>query len=1025
MSSKSFGGTIKLQGESEYRKALTNISSNLKVLTSEMKVVESQYDKNDKSASNLTKQNEVLNKKIQEQKDKVEILTKALEDSKTETGENSETSKKWQVELNNAKAELNKLEKTVDDNTKSMDDFGESEEDASEKGLKLGDVIKAHLISDVIKTGLRAVADGMRKVVSSLEEWSDMSNALKEQEAKLTRVMRNTTNATDEQIQSIIDLTAKEEKLGVVSQETQLAGLQELGTYIEHKESLEKLLPVMNDMIAQQYGIGASMESASSIATMMGKVLGNGQVSALSKLGYKFDKTQEKVLKFGTEEQKAAMLAEVITQSVGGMNRALAQTDAGKMAIANSVMDDYKKTAGETYTTIKNKLVLALSNSLIPVLKTATESFKNWAASVNWTEVGKKITSAIKGVVSVFKWFVDNRKPFIAAIGAMLAAFAVVKITEFAGAFGAVISGLKTAGGLLPTVTALLQKLNLTALANPYVALAAGIAAVGAALVLWIENSDNATEAEKRHKEQLDKLKVSIDENCDSWENLKQKSQEYVDTNMSELSHYESLADELDTIVDKNGKVKKGYEDRANFIVTTLNDALGTEIKLNGNVIKNYKNIQNEIDKLIEKKKAQIILNANEEKYTEAIKNQESALKDLNETNKILQEQEEEREKLVDEWWEVNNRSHFKWELAAIDRKIEKKDEEIQATRNAYKQQENLLSEYAYNISQYENNAALFHKGKYDEMSTVNWDYVKDYQNAENAEMDILQDKIDSHAKNLELLKRLNEQSGDDIYKTQIDAEEKQIKALQKQMQQYLTITGDGLDNVKIEWNDSTAEQLKSLVGYQAEFKDLGDGYVQMYIKGVAQGEPKSKEEMAKLVTETIKEVSKQESDSEKAGQFLIDGVNKGITNQNKQSSVFKSISNFGSKILSKLKSSLQEKSPSKATNEMGQFLDEGIVLGIKQKSKNVLVAADSLGKSVLGTLNSSLSKDLEANRINIASQLNKPNFDYLSGKNRVMQDEVIMVDAFKRALKEVKVVMNGKEMGQFVTNTIEKEVFS
>lgn len=1024
MASKSFGGTIKLQGESEYRKALTNISSNLKVLTSEMRVVESQYDKNDKSTSNLTKQNEVLNKKIQEQKEKVEILTKALEDSKSETGENSETSKKWQVELNNAKAELNKLEKTVDDNTQSMNDFGESEEDASEKGLKLGDVIKGHLISDAIKAGLRAVADGMKKVVSSLEAWSDMSNELKEQEAKLTRVMRNTTNATDDQIQSIIDLTAKEEKLGVVSQETQLAGLQELGTYIEHKESLEKLLPVMNDMIAQQYGIGASMESASSIATMMGKVLGNGQVSALSKLGYKFDKTQEKVLKFGTEEQKAAMLAEVITQSVGGMNRALAQTDAGKMAIANSVMDDYKKTAGETYTTIKNKLVLALSKSLIPVLKTATESFKNWASSVNWTEVGKKITSAIKGVVSVFKWFVDNRKVFVAAIGAMLAAFTVVKITEFAGAFGTFITGLKTAGGLLPTVTGLLQKLNLTALANPYVALAAGIAAVGAALVLWIEHSDDAIEAEKRHKEQLDKLKVSIDENRDSWDSLKEKSKEYVDTNMSELSHYESLADELDDIVDKNGKVKKGYEDRASFIVTTLNDALGTEIKLNGNVIKNYQNIQKEIDKVIEKKKAQIILNANEEKYTEAIKNQESALKDLNDTNKILMEQEEEREKLVDEWWEVNNKPHFKWELAAIDRKIEKKDEEIEATRNAYKQQESLLSEYAYNISQYETNAALFHKGKYDEMSTVNWDYVKDYQNAENMEKDILQDKIDSHAKNLDLLKRLNEQSGDDIYKNQIAAEEKQLKQLQKQMQQYLTITGDNLDKVEIEWNDSTAEQLRSLVSYQAEFRDVGDGMVQMYIKGVAQGEPKSKEEMAKLVTATIKEVSKQESDSEKAGQFLIDGVNKGITNQNKQSSVFKSISNFGSKILSKLKSSLQEKSPSKATNEMGQFLDEGIILGIKKKSQNVIGAADSLGKSVLGTLNTSLNKDLEANKINIASQLNKPNISTLGGKNGVMQEE-LMVDAFKKALKQVKVVMNGKEMGQFVTNTIEREVFS
>ena len=40
----SFGGTVKLTGESEYRKALGEISSNLKVLNSEMKAVTSQYE---------------------------------------------------------------------------------------------------------------------------------------------------------------------------------------------------------------------------------------------------------------------------------------------------------------------------------------------------------------------------------------------------------------------------------------------------------------------------------------------------------------------------------------------------------------------------------------------------------------------------------------------------------------------------------------------------------------------------------------------------------------------------------------------------------------------------------------------------------------------------------------------------------------------------------------------------------------------------------------------------------------------
>lgn len=164
----SFGGTIKLQGESEYRKALKDITSNLTVLSSEMKVVTSQYDKNDKSAANLSQQNEVLTKKIDNQKEKVRVLKQALEDSKKETGEYSDTTKKWQTALNNAEAELNKLDKELDDNTKSIKDFDNSTKDASQSTLKLGDIIKANLISDAIKGGLSALVDGMKKLGSAM-----------------------------------------------------------------------------------------------------------------------------------------------------------------------------------------------------------------------------------------------------------------------------------------------------------------------------------------------------------------------------------------------------------------------------------------------------------------------------------------------------------------------------------------------------------------------------------------------------------------------------------------------------------------------------------------------------------------------------------------------------------------------------------------------------------------------------------------------------------------------------------------
>ena len=180
----SFGGTVKLTGESEYKKALSQINDNLKVLNSEMKVVTSQYDKNDKSALNLTQQNEVLSRKLAEQRDKVDILRQALAEAEEETGENSATSKKWQTELNNAQAELNSLIKKIDDNKQAMEesanatednaesveDLGKEAEESGEKALSLGDIIKANLISDAIIGGIKALGNGIKSLGNAMTE---------------------------------------------------------------------------------------------------------------------------------------------------------------------------------------------------------------------------------------------------------------------------------------------------------------------------------------------------------------------------------------------------------------------------------------------------------------------------------------------------------------------------------------------------------------------------------------------------------------------------------------------------------------------------------------------------------------------------------------------------------------------------------------------------------------------------------------------------------------------------------------
>ena len=152
-----FGGTIKLTGESEYQKALRGIADNMKVLNSEMKVVTSQYDKNDNSSQKLKATSEVLNKKIAEQENKVGILKDALARAEKETGKNSDTSKKWQIQLNQAEAELNDMNRELE---KQQDNLGKS----GEKALKLGDIIKGNLISEGIMAGIK----GLGKAISSV-----------------------------------------------------------------------------------------------------------------------------------------------------------------------------------------------------------------------------------------------------------------------------------------------------------------------------------------------------------------------------------------------------------------------------------------------------------------------------------------------------------------------------------------------------------------------------------------------------------------------------------------------------------------------------------------------------------------------------------------------------------------------------------------------------------------------------------------------------------------------------------------
>lgn len=184
------GAKIELQGEAQFRKAVTQINTNLKTLGTEMTMVKSQFDKGDKSIESYTKKNIVLNKQIGEQKNKISELEKGLSAANEKYGANASQTQKWQQDLNRATAQLNKMEREVKNNNKAIEDannptkelskeidnMGKNADGAGGKLNKLGGVLKASAVAMgavAIAAGAAALKLG-KDVISSFGSYEQL-----------------------------------------------------------------------------------------------------------------------------------------------------------------------------------------------------------------------------------------------------------------------------------------------------------------------------------------------------------------------------------------------------------------------------------------------------------------------------------------------------------------------------------------------------------------------------------------------------------------------------------------------------------------------------------------------------------------------------------------------------------------------------------------------------------------------------------------------------------------------------------
>lgn len=316
-------------------------------------------------------------------------------------------------------------------------------------------------------------------------------------------------------------------------------------------------------------------------------------------------------------------------------------------------------------------------------------------------------------------------------------------IKKLAGVIASVTAGFiayKAAVSAASAATALMA-------ANPVALAIAALTALVAVAAVLTDTDIKLTDETKNLIAETDKLTAEINENKKSYQNLESTKKKSIDAAQSESKYYEGLVKELDTIVDENGKVKKGYEDRAKVITGVLSDALGVEIDLTGDQIKNYQQIQTEIYGLIAAKKAEAILKAQEAAYTEAVNNRTTAEVNLIKAANQRKEAEAAVAKnkakitaLEEEHAQITltmGSQAYTQRQREIDKEIEAlKGEQKALTDNAKSAQQNyadtkdIVARYSYNIQQYEQNLAFAHEKEFGKMNTVTADLVKEYQKA-------------------------------------------------------------------------------------------------------------------------------------------------------------------------------------------------------------------------------------------------------------------------------------------------------
>ena len=776
--------------------------------------------------------------------------------------------------------------------------------------------------------------------------------------------------------------------------------MEELGLSLtDEAGNMKELDVVMGDLRKAFSGLSETQQTqyAKSIA---GQEAMSGLLAIVNAAPEDFDKLTKAV---NNSTGAAKNMADTMTDNVNGQITLLKSNIEGKM------IKVFEKASGS--------------------IKKAVKSMGQSLDSLDWDKFSDGVGKLAQKFAD-FVGFVARNTPLIVTVlktlgAVMISVFAVNKIATFANSIKTLTPLFTTMAAKIGLVTVATEgqtaatvALNTAWLASPITWVIGALAALTVGIIAYTKHVNNQVEAEyglsEAQKENVENCKALKSE----YDQMNQARNESNNAITSEYGYLTQLKNEYNSLVDSNGNIKQGYEDRANFILNELAKALGVEVSQIKEQIDANGKLSDSIDQIIEKKKAEALLSANQDAYNQAIKERTKAFEEYSKAQETVAEAEKKWKSAQEEYnavMETHNTllktnpeaaSGFLLANQEIIKGQEKAKESYDEAKSALAQSEEAYIGYNNTISNYEGLSSAIISGDTDKINQAMANLTYNFKTAENSNRESLEQQVKDMNTNYENMKKAIESNTPGVTQEMVDQAKSMVTASEKELMKLegkASATGKqsgmnfGLnlgaqDYLAADGGKALANSGLSGAEYNnGDFGGAGADAGGAYAFGVAseQGDAKNAGEG---LADNAEEGSK-DHDSYGSGSFFGQGFFNGIGSW--LSDVWERGKELAKNALSGLRKGQEEGSPSKLTRQSGVFFGEGYELGINETLKSVVKSATNLAIAAYDALDDSTS-DFDKLGMNAGSSFSDGLKASLSDVKKSINDVAIPLDSIK-----------------------------